>query len=273
MRCMTAQRSVAPLFPTHPSARKGAFILLITLVCYTQLCVAWGGRFCVSCYNGPGNGLGWFLYFSVVSTLKVGIAAHGRFPACGSPGSAGAAPPASWGRWGCVCSHWGLCCPVSSGKETRSIPADGHRSPRCVSCIVHVILAPCHTVSPSSSMPPICPQSLRRSPASPRQAFGIQTSPRAGEQAPGMGVSRKARIICLLPPVFFAQARSGFSGCSPWLQPRAVAFGNPCCGLDREVLCSVAGSLPVFSRSFQGIRTSGTWGYYKPPHYILPKYI
>lgn len=65
MRCMTAQRSVAPLFPTSPSARNGAFILLITLVCSTQLCVAPGGRFCVSCYNDHGNGLGWFLLFLV----------------------------------------------------------------------------------------------------------------------------------------------------------------------------------------------------------------
>lgn len=203
MRCMTAQRSGAPLFPTYPSARKGAFILLITLVCYTQLCIARGRRFCVSCYNGPGNGLGWFLYFSVGSALKVGSAAHGRFPACGSPGTAGAAPPASWGRWGRGHGHWGLCCPISSGEETRSIPADGHRSPRCISCAGHIIPSPCHTVSPPSFMPSTHPESLQRSPASPYQALSIQTSPRVRQQAPGMGVSRKTLIICLLPPVFF----------------------------------------------------------------------
>lgn len=76
MRCMTAQHSVAPLFPTSPSARNGAFILLITLVCSTWLCVALRGRFCVSCYNDRGNGLGWlFLVFGwvflVILELKV----------------------------------------------------------------------------------------------------------------------------------------------------------------------------------------------------------
>lgn len=184
MRCMTAQRSGAPLFPTYPSARKGAFILLITLVCYTQLCVARGRRFCVSCYNGPGNGLGWFLYFSVGWALKVGSAAHGRFPACGSPGTAGAAPPASWGRWGRGHGHWGLCCPISSGEETRSIPADGHRSPRCISCAGHIILSPCHAVSPSSSMPPTRPQSLQHPPSSPQHP-NLSSSPAAGPRDGG----------------------------------------------------------------------------------------
>lgn len=187
MRCMTAQRSGAPLFPTYPSARKGAFILLITLVCYTQLCVARGRRFCVSCYNGPGNGLGWFLYFSVGWALKVGSAAHGRFPACGSPGTAGAAPPASWGRWGRGHGHWGLCCPISSGEETRSIPADGHCSPRCISCAGHIIPAPCHAVSPSSSMPPTRPQLLQHPQHPPTKPSASKPLLESGSRPQGGG--------------------------------------------------------------------------------------
>lgn len=88
MRCMTAQRSGAPLFPTSPSARNGAFILLITLVCSTRLCVAPRGRFCVSCYNDHGNGLGWFLslFFFVILVLKVIIPPLFHSPANGTFG-------------------------------------------------------------------------------------------------------------------------------------------------------------------------------------------
>lgn len=66
-----------------------------------------------------------------------------------------------------------------------------------------------------------------------------------------------SHLYFLFPSIYF-----GLPNPSPWLQPWAVTFWNPLCRFEREILCSMAGSFPGFSRHFQDVHVSSAWGYY-----------